>query len=444
MSREPAPESTLPYGISTRTLDNGLDVIVIENHGVPLTTIEICAKNGAYTEPPELDGLSHLYEHMFFKANQEIPSQERYMERTRELGMYWNGTTSEERVNYYFTLHKDDLAEGLKFMHDAVRYPLFLREELLREREVVAAEFDRAESDPFYHLAQAIGRKLWHKYFSRKDVLGDRETVLAADEDKLRLIQSRYYIPNNAALIVAGEVEPDDVFRRAGVMFGGWEPGKDPCKKFPIPEHPPVKRGTTFAVVQPVDFVMIQLGWHGPGMRADTAGTFAADVFSYILSQLDSEFQRNLVDTGLVDGVLLGYQSLVHTGPLILGARTSADRFKNALAAIKAEIDRFNDPNYFSDDQLEFAKNQLEISEIYGRERSDQFAHTLSYWWCTGGLPYYLDYIDNLRRVTREDVYRFVNRYIKGKPAITGVLLNQSDQESLQIPAATRSEVHPA
>ena len=74
------------YGITTRFLENGLEVIVIENHSVPLVTVELDVKNGAYTESPEYDGLSHLYEHMFFKANAKIPSQEAYMERIRELG----------------------------------------------------------------------------------------------------------------------------------------------------------------------------------------------------------------------------------------------------------------------------------------------------------------------------------------------------------------------
>jgi len=421
------------YGITAKVLGNGLEVIVIENHGVPLATIEICAKNGAYTEPPELDGLSHLYEHMFFKANKEIPNQERYLERTRELGISWNGTTSEERVNYYFTLHKDDLADGLKFMNDAIRYPLFLHEELLREREVVIAEFDRAEANPFFHLGQAVGRGMWYKYFSRKNVIGDRDTILATDEIKLRMIQSRYYIPNNSALIVAGDVKPDDVFRQVEAMFGDWEPGNDPFEEFPIPEHPPLTEGKTIAVVQPVNFIFIQRTWHGPSMRDDVAGTFAADVFSFILGQPDSRFQKNLVDAGLVDFVGFGYQSLVYTGPITLSARTSADRCENALAAIAAEIEKFDDPDYFTDEQLEFAKNQLEISEIYGREQANQFAHTISYWWCAGDLQYYLDYIDNLRRVTRDDIYKYINTYVKGKPAITGVLLSASDQQNLQI-----------
>ena len=111
------------YNIYHQELDNGLDLIVIENSTVPLVTIEIDVRNGAYTEPPEFDGLSHLYEHMFFKANESIPNQERFLERTRELGMTWNGTTSEERVNYYFTIPKDSLRQGMEFMKAAITTP---------------------------------------------------------------------------------------------------------------------------------------------------------------------------------------------------------------------------------------------------------------------------------------------------------------------------------
>jgi zinc protease len=427
------PAHALKYGITSKVLDNGLEVIVVENHGVPLVTIEITAKNGAYTEPPALDGLSHLYEHMFFKANRAIPNQERYLERTRELGMSWNGTTSDERVNYFFTLHKNDLDDGLQFMNDAIRYPLFLEDELLREREVVNAEFDRNEANPFFHLGRAIGKAMWWKYYSRKNVIGDRDTILSADQDKLRLIQSRYYIPNNSALIISGDVTPDVVFTKVEAMFGDWERGEDPFIKNPIPKHPPIPESKTVVVTQPVNFVFVQRGWHGPSMRDDVAATFAADVFSYILGQPDSKFQKNLVDAGLVDGVGIGYFSLVHTGPITLGARTSADRYEKAITAIDAEIEKFDNPDYFTDEQLEYAKNQLEISEIYNREQANQFSHTLSFWWCTGGLDYYMNYIDNLRKVSRDDIYKYVNTYIKGKPAITGIMLSESDQQSLQL-----------
>ena len=127
-------------GIQSRKLANGLEVLVIENHAVPLVTIELDVKNGAFTEGPEFSGLSHLYEHMFFKANRTIPSQEAYLRRLNQLGAAWNGTTSEERVNYYITVGVDSLVPSLQFMEDAIRYPLFKQEELVSHAEEMGLE----------------------------------------------------------------------------------------------------------------------------------------------------------------------------------------------------------------------------------------------------------------------------------------------------------------
>ncbi len=145
--------------IFTTKLDNGLEVIAIENYTVPLVTISIAVKNGAYTEPPEYNGLSHLYEHMFFKGNKAIPNQEKYMERQRELGMVWNGSTSTEFVNYYFTLSKDSLQPGLIFMKNAIETPLFNQAELEKEREVVLGEYDRNEATPSFNLNRGNRKK---------------------------------------------------------------------------------------------------------------------------------------------------------------------------------------------------------------------------------------------------------------------------------------------
>src|SRR5450432_3629217 len=107
----------LPEHYYWEKLPNGLELVVIENNKVPLATIEIAVKNGAYTEGPEFSGLSHLFEHMFFKANRDYPNQEAFIKRTQELGAIWNGTTGNERVNYFFTFNKDSLAQGLNFMN---------------------------------------------------------------------------------------------------------------------------------------------------------------------------------------------------------------------------------------------------------------------------------------------------------------------------------------
>src|SRR5215813_5029799 len=206
-----AGRSTQPSHIDQHTCKNGLSVVVVEDHALPLVTIEIAARNGSMTEPPEYNGLSHLYEHMFFKGNAVIPSQEAYFARTRELGMEWNGTTNTERVNYFFTTTADHLRDSMVFMRDAVVSPLFDPKELERERVVVTGEIDRNEATPGYHFWHQVTRRVFWKYPSRKDPLGDRKTVLAATREQMQTIKQRYYVPNNSLLVVTGDVRAADI-----------------------------------------------------------------------------------------------------------------------------------------------------------------------------------------------------------------------------------------
>ena len=193
--------------IPSRVLPNGLEVIVLEDHSVPLVTIELAVRNGSYTEPPELNGLSHLYEHMFFKANRAVANQEAYLRTIGQLGIAYNGETREEVVEYYFTTTSPNLRAAMNFMRDATRYPLFDEGEFERERQVVIGEIDRNESEPVFYLNREMNDRLFYKYPSRKNALGNRQTVSGATTAMMRLIQGRYYVPNNSALVVTGDVQ---------------------------------------------------------------------------------------------------------------------------------------------------------------------------------------------------------------------------------------------
>ena len=153
-----AQRAELEKRIRRETLPNGLEVIVVENHGVPLATIEADAKNGSFTQSATYEGLSHLYEHMFFKANATYPQPEAFVNRASELGAVFNGTTQEEQVNYYLTVPSDSTMPALALLASALQSPLFLQDELERERAVVIGEYDRAESDPFYALRRRRAR----------------------------------------------------------------------------------------------------------------------------------------------------------------------------------------------------------------------------------------------------------------------------------------------
>jgi zinc protease len=420
--------------IISQQLPNGLEVIVMEDHSIPLVTIELAVKNGSYTEPPELNGLSHLYEHMFFKQNRAIANAEEYLRAIGQMGIAYNGTTREEVVEYYFTTTSPNIRTAMQFMKDAARYPLFDEREFAREQQVVIGEIDRNESNPFFPLQQEMNNRLFYRYTSRKNPLGNRQTVSGATTAMMRLIQQRYYVPNNSALVVTGDVDPQEVYKMAQEFYGDWaRREKDPFVEFPLVEHPPLPKSEGAVVTSPVQNVVINIGWHGPSIGKDNPATYAADVFSFILRQPNSRFQRNLVDSGLVTGVDLSYYTQRNVGPIQLLAQTTPDKAHAAIKAIYEEIAHFNDKDYYTDEQLESAKALLEADDLYSREKTSDYTHTLSFWWASTGLEYFRGYLPRLRATSRADISRYVTTYIQGKPHVGLALMSSDAQAKLKV-----------
>jgi zinc protease len=449
----PAKQAGYEVPIVTRTLANGLEVIVLPDPGVPLVTVELAVRNGSFTEPPELNGLSHLFEHMFFKPNQAILLAQCESARTRfggvsdrcnevlglksqigdvsylrnlgNMGITYNGSTREEVVNYYYTTTSQYLPTAIRVINDSVRFPMFDKSDLEDEKKVVIGEIDRNESNPFYYLNTELMNKLFFKYPTRKNALGTRESVSSATTETMRLIQSRYYVPNNSALVVTGDVKPDDVFKLAEQMMGSWPRRPvDPFKEFPLVEHPPLPKSEGVIVTQPIENVFIEIGWHGPSIGKDDKATYAADVFSYIVGQPDSRLQRNLVDSGLASAVGVNYYTQRNVGPITVLIVTSPDKARAALKAVYDEVALWSSPNYFSDAELEASKATLQARDLFEREETSEYTHTLGFWWSSTGIDYFRGYQRNLRATTRADINRYVSTYIIGKPHVGLALMS--------------------
>jgi len=428
-------QKQLPDNFFYEQLENGLELLVIEDPSVPLATIEIAVHNGAYTESPEFDGLSHLYEHMFFKANKFIPSQEKFLERVNELGISFNGTTSDERVNYFITLSNTKLNEGLEFMNNAIRYPLFLEEEMKNENPVVDGEFQRAESSPVFFLMNDISREMWGENYSRKNTIGDHDIINTATPQKMRAIQKKYYYPNNSIIVVAGAVNRGDVKEMVLAHFGSWKRSEFPIfEKYPIPEFTPLKESkkvVTESENAQVPIMMIQQ--FGPKSREDVQATYAADVFHTILSLPSCRFQKNLVESGLAYQVSSSYQTLNHVGPITTVLVPNPQKMNEAIETLEQEVALWDTDDYFTDEQIEAAKNQLVIQDVYGRESTSAFVHLITFWWASATIDYYLNYIDNLQKVTREDMKAYVKKYIQRKPNVTGILVSPAMKQMVDI-----------
>jgi zinc protease len=456
----PQADPTFRVPFVNKTLRNGLEVIVLPDASLPIVTVELAVRNGSFTEPPELNGLSHLYEHMFFRTNMatllmhcenlilrggtnpicDKPMSMRpqignvsYLRNIDRLGIAYNGTTREEVVNYYFTTTSPYLSTAIRIINDAARYPLFDEQEFENEKRVVIGELERNEANPFAVLFRSMNDRLFYKHPTRKNPGGTRETVAAATTAQMRQIQSRYYFPNNAALVVAGDAKPDEVFKLAEQILGSWEPRKvDPFKEFPLVEHPPLEKNEGVIVEKHTggeetgddENIFILIGWHGPSIGKDDDSTYAADVFSYILSQPDHRFQRNLVDSGLASAASINYYTQRNVGPISVFLMTTPDKAQAALKAAYDEIALFTDPKYYTDEELENSKNILEANDLFEREKPSEYAHTLGFWWSSTGIDYFRDYHKNLRAVSRENINRYVKQYIQGKPRVGVALMS--------------------
>ena len=419
-----AQRADLEKVIRRTVLPSGLEVVVVENHGVPLVTLEVVVRNGAFTQTPEFAGLAHLYEHMFFKANDRYPEPEETIERASQLGAVFNASTREELVNYYLTLPSDSIAPGLDFLAAALLSPKFLPEELASEREVVIGEYDQNESSPFFRFDQGMGRRLWTTQFSRKNTIGDRDVIRATTPEKMRAIKNLYYLPNNSLLIIAGDVNPDAALAQATRILGGWKRGPDPFAAAPVPPIPPLTASSGYIQEEAVNLATVEIQWHGPSVRKDEEATFAADVFSDLLNAPASRFQRKLVDSGLWEGVVVNYYTLNNVGPITISGQTTPSKLRAALKALDAELREVVKPGYFNVEELEADKAQRAVSSAFGRERSSEFAHTIGFWWSVSGLEYYMKYVDEMARQTPAQLQGYARKYIIDKPHVTGVLLS--------------------
>ena len=431
-----AQRAELERVIKRSVLRNGLEVIAVENHGIPIATVELNVKNGAFTQRPEYEGLAHMYEHMFFKASKAYPNAEAFGQRSAELGARYNGTTQEERVNYYLSLPSDSVRGGISLIADAVRGPLFLPGELAQEKEVVLGEYDRNEASPGFEIMQKLSAALYPGNASRKNTIGNRDVLRRVTPEKMRFIQNRYYVPNNMALIVTGDINPTQIFAYADSVLGNWTRGADPFQTDPVPPIPALTGPSAIISQADVGAVTVLIQWQGPSVRKDRISTYAADVLSDALNTKGSRFQRLLTDSGLWTAIGVNYYTLDQVGPITISGQTTPERLKEALAVLWQEIAKLDDPGYYSVNELEAVKAQRGTDNQFGIEKTSELTHTIGFWWAVADLDYFMGYVDNMARQTPADLQRYAARFIVGKPSVTGVLISAADRARIKLTEA--------
>ncbi len=427
----PLTPSALARIVRDTTLANGLEVISVENHTVPLATVEVVVHTGSFTQDPGTEGVPHLFEHMLFRSYVGL-DESSFDESATILDAIHNGTTQEEQVSYYVTLPSTYLDRAMDLMAQLVRDPVFTQETLDEERRVVLNEFGRDQSDPEYRLQLHVEQQLWTTGWGRKNPLGEATAINSASLKLLRDIYHRYYIPNNAALIVSGDVTAAQVATAAQRHFSAWHRGPDPFAAHPVPPTPPLARSATVILEDDVQNVTLRIEWQGPSAAQDVGDTYAANVLGSVVNAPGSALHRRLVDSGLLSSVNLSYLTLDHVGPITLYATTSVDSLPHALDALARELAGLESRDAFSNEELTNSKRAREVDAAFELDHPTEMAHTVGFWWSVLGLNYYMDYTTRMAAVTRADLRRYVRRYIHTAPAVAGALVPRGRTADVQ------------
>ena len=437
--RPPVVEKTVNLAITPpvayKTLPNGLVVLVFEDHTVPLVTVEYEARAGSVVETKTTNGLVHLHEHMFFKSNRASEQGADYLARIGQLGISYNGTTREELSNAYFISVSSNLPTMMRFMRDAVRFPAYDEVEFEAEKRVVLDELARRAPNPYAALTDESTRLLYGPEAYRKFPQGTPANVAHATVQQMLQMHATFFVPNNSAVVVSGDVVPEQAYALAEQYFGDWKmsPG---VEKLTTPAFPPLQHSVGETLAKPTQAVAIDIAWQGPSVLEQTDDTYAADVFSFILQQQDSRLQRALVDSGLATAINFGYFTQRYVGPISFLAQTTPDKTRATIAAMYQELDHFADPDYFTDTELANAKALLTANDLYDREKASEYAHIVGFWWAVAGPDYMNSYQANLRKVTRADINRYLKAYVLNKPHATVVLMSPEAQSQLKLTEA--------
>jgi len=154
--------------------------------------------------------------------------------------------------------------------------------------------------------------------------------------------------------------------------------------------------------------------------------TYAADVFSFILTQPDSKFQRDLVDSGLSSGLAIGYYTQRNVGPITIIAQATPEKAAQTTAAIYKEISHLTIRTISLTNNWKVQRRCWRPEDLYSREKLSDYIHTISFWWGSTGLDYFRNYHANLRRITRSDINRYVSTYILNKPHVGLAIMSES------------------
>ncbi|MDP3028033.1 MAG: pitrilysin family protein [Deltaproteobacteria bacterium] len=400
-------------------LDNGLTVIIKENHAAPVAAIQIWVKAGSVYETDNEAGITHFIEHMIFKGTARRGPGE-IARAIEAVGGDINAYTSLDYTVYHVAIGSKFFDVGLDILSDAVLHSSFDLLEIEREKMVVLEEIRMRQDQPSVKLFEAVMAKAYTVSPYRRPVIGFPETVQALTRDSILAYMKKRYTPSNLTVVVVGDVETADCISRINQAFSGMKGASAESVSL---EEPPQDEVRTVLLKDEINESQLNMCFPIPGFN--DPDSVALDVLASILGEGESSrLYRKLRDeASLVHDV--GAYAFTPMGPGLFEVACSldAEKSKEALQAALCEVYRLR-YEAVSQDELDKAKLNIESVFIYAQERVQGQARKLGYFeTMAGDYREQANYLKKVTALTSEDIRRAAKKYLHPERLTFGLLV---------------------
>jgi len=404
------------------TLANGLKVLLVEEPKAPVVTVQVWYKVGSRNDPVGKSGISHMLEHMMFKGTPTIGPKQFSLTVQRNGGVD-NAHTTADYTAYHTHFAADRVMLGLELEADRMAHLSLEEKEFLPERQVVMEERRlRTEDQPANLLGETVQAMAFLAHPYRWPVIGWMSDIEGYTREDLVRHYRTYYTPNNATLIVAGDIKRDDLLPKIRSLFGHIPRGPEPPKVTTV--EPPQRGERRLSVKKDAELPLVLAAYHVPNLAH--RDTYALDILAYVLGGGESArlHQRVVYEKQLASYAVAEYSSvhvdrhLFWLSAGLLPGKT-AEEVEQALSAEVEGLQR--EP--IADRELQKAKNQIESEFIFAQDSVRGLANWLGAYESVAGWRLLAGYLDGIREVTAADVQRVARQYLTPDNRTVGILI---------------------
>lgn len=405
-------------GASKVRLDNGLTVMIREDHTQPVVSVQVWVKAGSVNETPKTAGLSHFLEHLIFKGTDKYPGQE-ITHAVETQGGLINAGTSKEFTQFYIDIQKSGAETAVRILADAMANATMPADDIDRERPVVIEEIRRHEDNPGSILFDLFGASVFLKTPYRDPIIGLEEVIRSVSRDDIMNYYHAYYTPQNMYLSIAGDVDTASMMKLIKETFGQQKPAaalpKEPSLVEPLHAAQSNKRS------KPIEQTYWLAGFVGPDIMSNDQ--FAADIASNIIGGgRSSRLYRVLrEEKQLVFSIGSSFWSNRGSGAMTISGVFAPEKEAAVVEETQKQIELLiaKGPHPA---ELARAKEMVKSQWAFSLETFHEQAALMGYWEMQGRpemTDHYLEYVD---KVTAQDVVDFLKKYYSPQGLSQGII----------------------